>query len=402
MPVGAVKPPSILSLLQDFRSADCKEPKDKIYAIRGIMSGTPQSSIMEKITIDYKIQDWKVFLEAAWAILCSSKNLDLLSHAQVPSEVGVPGLPSWVPDWTMKEPSVVIRNKDFDDPNGNTIRWNACADVVWEQPIMQDLPLTLAVQGKRIGVIRDVVSFADFKDITPLARVTKHLQNMSKLYPPMDMGLKSSPYAPKPQTRFEAFWRTLAMDIWDHTCPAPQELGRHFAKTIIYMHMFMPLEAGFLIGMEKQVRNWEVLKALSGVEQGSIEAYAANAAPFAEDPVKLPTKHMPVFTGSMMDGNWGDFKDEVADHIADSITTWRNLQSRKPVLVSDNGLLGVGPEIATEGDELWVLAGARVPFVLRTGKEKGVYTLVGEAYVHGIMHGEALREEEKLEEIIIG
>ena len=52
-----------------------------------------------------------------------------------------------------------------------------------------------------------------------------------------------------------------------------------------------------------------------------------------------------------------------------------------------SGYLGAGLESVRMGDEVWVLAGASVPCVLRPAGEKQ-YRLVGDAYVHGLMHGD--------------
>jgi hypothetical protein len=52
------------------------------------------------------------------------------------------------------------------------------------------------------------------------------------------------------------------------------------------------------------------------------------------------------------------------------------------------GMLGLGPSILREGGLCCVLIGAPVPFVLRSFGEK--YKLVGEAYVRGVMKGEAM------------
>jgi hypothetical protein len=43
---------------------------------------------------------------------------------------------------------------------------------------------------------------------------------------------------------------------------------------------------------------------------------------------------------------------------------------------------------------VWILSGARVPFVLRQVDVNGEsrYELVGEAYVHGMMYGEAVKD----------
>jgi len=60
-----------------------------------------------------------------------------------------------------------------------------------------------------------------------------------------------------------------------------------------------------------------------------------------------------------------------------------------------NNYLGMGPISSQVGDEIWVLKGSRAPFILRR-KGTGQYQLIGEAYVHGIMHGEAVEGNFKL------
>jgi hypothetical protein len=55
----------------------------------------------------------------------------------------------------------------------------------------------------------------------------------------------------------------------------------------------------------------------------------------------------------------------------------------------DNGLVGTGPNIVEIGDAVVIFKGAKFPYLLR--KEKGGithWTLVGAAYIHGIMYGE--------------
>lgn len=65
------------------------------------------------------------------------------------------------------------------------------------------------------------------------------------------------------------------------------------------------------------------------------------------------------------------------------------------------GLLGLGHLDSKEGDEVWILSGGRVPFILATRKERvGLadaatadtleYNFVGRSYVKGIMYGERL------------
>ncbi|KAH7310200.1 heterokaryon incompatibility protein-domain-containing protein [Rhexocercosporidium sp. MPI-PUGE-AT-0058] len=63
------------------------------------------------------------------------------------------------------------------------------------------------------------------------------------------------------------------------------------------------------------------------------------------------------------------------------------------------GFLGVGADSLDVGDVIMLVSGADVPYILRpvAGKEK-TYLLIGEAYIHGIMQGEAMKDlEDKFE-----
>ncbi|KAK0702808.1 hypothetical protein B0H67DRAFT_595143 [Lasiosphaeris hirsuta] len=62
--------------------------------------------------------------------------------------------------------------------------------------------------------------------------------------------------------------------------------------------------------------------------------------------------------------------------------------------MSKGGLIMIVPSQAKTGDVIVVFRGARVPYLLRPvpGIRERKYTLIGEAYVHGIMQGECFPE----------
>ncbi|PNP86019.1 hypothetical protein FNYG_01075 [Fusarium nygamai] len=61
---------------------------------------------------------------------------------------------------------------------------------------------------------------------------------------------------------------------------------------------------------------------------------------------------------------------------------------------TDKGGIGLVPLLAEAGDQIYVLNGGAVPFVLRKGKRLlNGHRLVGECYIHGIMNGEAIQGE---------
>jgi hypothetical protein len=58
--------------------------------------------------------------------------------------------------------------------------------------------------------------------------------------------------------------------------------------------------------------------------------------------------------------------------------------------ITRNGYFGLGPQAARQGDRIVVLLGVDVPLVLR--RLDKTHHVVGEAYVHGIMNGEAVEQ----------
>ncbi|KIX09356.1 uncharacterized protein Z518_00435 [Rhinocladiella mackenziei CBS 650.93] len=73
--------------------------------------------------------------------------------------------------------------------------------------------------------------------------------------------------------------------------------------------------------------------------------------------------------------------------------------------ITKRGYIGIGPATTVRGDEVWVLFGAKVPFILRpsTNERRGdekipKYTLVGNTFVYGIMDGEVVNLYRELQQ----
>jgi hypothetical protein len=65
------------------------------------------------------------------------------------------------------------------------------------------------------------------------------------------------------------------------------------------------------------------------------------------------------------------------------------------------GWLGMGPSSLRVGDRVFVVPGANIPLIMRR-LDPGHYQVVGEAYIHGIMHGEAVFDGIKTTEVHLG
>lgn len=83
-----------------------------------------------------------------------------------------------------------------------------------------------------------------------------------------------------------------------------------------------------------------------------------------------------------------------AGHVAEGVKytniAYNKLFQRRPFR-SAKGYIGLGPSGICENDTIWILPGTNVPFLLRSVGD-GKFTVIGEAYVHGIMNGELLEQ----------
>jgi YD repeat-containing protein len=79
-----------------------------------------------------------------------------------------------------------------------------------------------------------------------------------------------------------------------------------------------------------------------------------------------------------------------AEHRAQQTLIFGSIRGRI-LFVTSTGWLGLAPHGTQEGDLIYVILGSSVPYVLRPRKDEAqAFELIGEAYVQGIMNGEAL------------
>ena len=75
-------------------------------------------------------------------------------------------------------------------------------------------------------------------------------------------------------------------------------------------------------------------------------------------------------------------------------TSFMEAMTNRTFLATEDGRMGVGPCLAREGDLVTVVFGASLCLVLRPVDDNR-YRLVGDAYIHGAMHGELVRDVEQ-------
>ena len=144
----------------------------------------------------------------------------------------------------------------------------------------------------------------------------------------------------------ETFWRTLIGDQGKRIHPAPLEYGTHFDN---YVHYAKAQEA----------------KAQDSTGEHWTRRLAARSD-FASLPYQAALGY-------------------IAPH--------------RKLFSTSKGLVGLGSRSILPGDRICVLAGGRVPYILR--KEQNHYRLIGESYIHDVANSYSLKERTELKEILI-
>jgi hypothetical protein len=83
-----------------------------------------------------------------------------------------------------------------------------------------------------------------------------------------------------------------------------------------------------------------------------------------------------------------------SDLATECFGNFRRTCAGRRFFITKKGYFGMGPAQLAEGDQVYILAGGKVPLVLRPVLESqpNTFELVGDCYVHGVMDGEAVTE----------
>ncbi|KAI9641308.1 hypothetical protein NHQ30_010110 [Ciborinia camelliae] len=250
----------------------------------------------------------------------------------------IPSIPN-LPTWV---PDYSVPRRPLPLSMRGDCTWSACGDLRWTQNFSETETSFLKVQGIPLDTICDKVKQQN-KSLHPMEFLDGVYEVATHLDPiyPLSMGGKF-------QSSREVVWRTILADTYEKEHPAPQQCEELMA----------------------QYQEW--------VRNGTQTIYSMQRLSITE---KQQRKY------SREDFSLLEKEIEAAN---DARSLFR---TRK-------GYLGIGAQSLRPSDEIWLLAGASVPFILRPSQDE-CYELVGEAYLHGVMHGEALEWGYELKSILL-
>lgn len=355
---------TLIDATWDFGTED---PRDAIFALLGILPPkTGRKNVHGVIAANYSRCISDIFTEAAKICVHATKGdpekvglslrplqalswvrplrLEVQDRRATRPHLGpgpAPDMPTWVPDFHIPR-------------RGNALwsdRFSACGKRSTAR-FWPSEPRLLKVSGRYLDQLVQVArTTVTFKGTGLAYDVNLDIASWFEVLLHLDIRYQGI------CSRVEAFWKTL---IHDYGAEIPQDVARASLKQLLRT---LTLEH------EYPGRVREQLASLRRDDASSL----------------LPTDtELDTFAGpSELNGQSTDFKSTMAE------ATFTELFRTK------NGYLGIGMPSIRKGDQIWVLDGSRVPFVLRplsTGSNCPRYQFMGESYVHGVMYGEVMNK----------
>lgn len=322
-----------LRLLMRTSNMSVEDPRDHIYAYLGIMLQNKPPCVENSIFPDYTVDDVVVYRNFATVMLQNVPGRGMLGLTQTHLGRRNPKLPSWVPDFSSLPvgPPERYYNTSKSRRDGMNI-----------PEIRGDY---LTIRGAQFTSVssHDLLDslFTDPRD--RLAAFSLYLGN--------DVGTG--------QCMPEAIWRSVFADHWTLFDTKDQPL-------------------------RPRIRQWLLRRIWYLWHFGRVrELLPLLLAPVTDD------EHLVKWLPTLQEVKRPDVpgRDDDFDQTVDTVRSQRELYRMA------SGNVGVGPRSLCDGDQVWILEGGEVPFVLRQKKDGKTYTLLGYMYVHGIMHGEAMTDE---------
>lgn len=352
-----------LEILSSMRSRQATDALDNVYPLLNIIAKALHKEPWElSVMPDYEVELAEVLEQTTLMCIRTSGDLTILPAVQERSVRGSAVTPSWVVDWTVSLAPVPLMTLQL--ING---LWDPSNGMPLELPDTT-VPGVLQFRAARVCTIEELSSETE--------QMTKDMDlgSLVELILGMDI-----PYgADTGQGLTEVLWRTVIADIAWNQHPAPADFGVAFVYN--YIGMLVCRTAGFWSAstfareLELTVQQIDRLRA----------ADPASVFPDGEEVRRL---------ARVLKGDDKNFDHDLLAQMMAKVEALGEHMSRvclqRRLAWTDSNLLAMVPKSTVAGDSIWIVPGLKTPFVFRE-VANGNFELVGEAYVHGIMFGEAM------------
>ena len=346
--------PHVSLLIVRHQDSMATKSEDKVYALLGLADEISRREVA--VSYDTTIKD--VYQRVALWCLVHDQNLSILGSVQASSRSTLMDLPSWVPDWSVPRMAYALTFHDEFSSTSATYTAARETQYVWKQPQSER---GLVLSGFQFDRIIDV-GYADKTNIHVTA--IKKRQNLKPGRVKLLSLLSCERVA---HLRSEKRTYVTGEDIlnvyWQTLCAG------------CTLEAFDTVREEFL-SFDGAMKSLSVLHKLHLSSSSLVMRFAMYSYFFQE--VVFP------YFGIKPPLRWQGFDDRMVFRMG------------RRMARTSKGYIGLVPVLAKPGDCVWLFKGGNVPFIVR--EDNGTMRLVGEAYIHGIMKGEAF-DESKCENV---
>ncbi|KAF6517151.1 hypothetical protein HZS61_002712 [Fusarium oxysporum f. sp. conglutinans] len=336
-------------LLASTRRFKATKPVDKIFALINLAESGRKKALPPALRPDYRKSVVEVFRDVTLHLIRQG-SLDILSGVEDAKFRQIHQLPSWVPDYSVHQVASILCMPPR--PGSLSLYAAAAGRDVSVQHSPSD-PDTLKLSAYKIDKISKICPIAE-KSIYDTLEKWASMVDFSAVYPIVNG---------KSGSMIDAFWRTLIGNIGLGTS--------HYPVSEDWVYKF----AAFALQAREELQ----LHFSSSADTQSAAVESPSLTPGIDLVVRLLQDLHHGKEGLDQDGGLYE-------------STMHHVSWHRRMFLTNGGYLGLAHPSTQPGDEVILLSGGRVPFVVKRGsvdRPEG-YSIVGEAYVHGIMDGELL------------
>lgn len=382
-----------LTCLNRLRAVDAKDDRDRIFAGLGYLNNALGASNLDLIKADYTSEVQTVYTATAVMLLERMPHLALLSAVEDRAKRQTAGLPSWVPDFTVEHYSILGMTPTYEEHPYNA----TCVDkhAVFRKSLVRADGRKLFLRGYMLDTISNFAppetSRGQTQDQMTLETMVdanmELIQSWLSFLSTMDRTRVEQVYGDT--SLLEILWRTILSDEVngqkfraDDLEPSNEKF-RHFL--LIWMGFRRMLEyrdrqiTDRNLQLDERIACGPCWPTVDDVHRfQSTEATHIN---WSEPKISLGSSNV-----SLFDTRFAQDYPTLNNSLRVISEGLQGYNERR-LFATTSGYLGFGSPSLQETDEVWLLEGAKVPFILRKDGQDS-YSLVNECYVHGVMFGE--------------
>ncbi|TKA72089.1 hypothetical protein B0A55_08673 [Friedmanniomyces simplex] len=363
---------SLLQLLFMAKDFYCSDPRDRIYALLGLVKGG-QTTIVP----DYSEPVPQVYEDATLYLVQSEHNLDVLVDGRLERDGG--GYPTWVPHFTQLRDRALVQSKDGyeagrGEPNVSLVpaksKCSACTSATGRALKMRAIPF-----GRIVS--RATENTLPAQDSTHRTILTRH-------------GQVQKPELSRPLQTVDQVFEELKIDFGkEPTLPLDRSTGigylildYMFGGTRSAVDEYARIDHIRLDDAKRQraIREMDKLAEKFGIHLTAARKLDMMLTAIWENAF-LTVRHKALYTPDDDTRRLllGDHQEMY--HVPAKLR-------RRDFFATADGFIGMAPATLEVGDEVIVPFGASRPFVVRSHGDH--YVLIGDAVVPGIMSGQLM------------